>query len=1779
MSCALVETMTTKTHADVRPFSEFVEPSALLTRGPRCRIPWWLGAVFLVLVLVNPLAMNLGPLRSGPSSPLLALPAHGYSPVGPARYSASGWGADPASALQQAQASLSRGEGPAGGHPMSCSRRGSNSESCSATDVSAVTAAPAPSSTDVWSQLYLPSPRHGAAMTYDSFEGIVLLFGGGSNNQYLGDTWEFSQGQWTSLAEPGGPSPRAWAYFADLADLQTPVLFGGENALGPLNDTWEWNTRTDAWVALPTTHAPSPRYQGNMVYDADHLQLVLFGGVGCGSLCGDTWTFNGTWTRLSESTPPSARRSAAMTYDPLDHYAILFGGWDGSADLQDTWAFQYLQWHIIYTAVGSTPSVRGGAMIATDNAGYPTLFGGNSGPYLGDTWVWNGGVSPPAWVAGTQSTPTPPPRDSGMMAYDAVSGYAVLFGGCDPCDMGDVWQYTNSVGWSQQVNQTPFGASAPPPRTGFGLTYDGSVHKVMLFGGYTFANALLNDLWSFDGTTWTQLCNPCTAPGGPAVPPDSPALWAYDAQDQLDLLMDGYTSGGTCQVFRWAYVALTATWTQLAGGPSEGGCNLDASPPGALPFAGLMIYGAFSANDFETWNYQYTAGWTRVTTATVPSYLDFCGATFRTGGVVYPVVGSAFGGSLYALEGTGGTQNWVALAASGACNQMWSNATYADVPDFQLFTDRYHGYSRHPEWDYAGGSTWANVTSGTEPMYGFGTATETGWGFPIYWGGYEESPSWYPNGPTYSRADEPASYVYGGPYTTALSVTSSLDVGQGITFTASSYGTGTSSFGSSWTLSSPINSLGSTCFGTLPSNGTERCLANTAVPGKYDIYATALETGLGLTASSAAAPFTVYADPIASVPSASLNPVDDLETTTLTAHPLFGTGTYSFVWNSLPSGCATVNSATLTCTPAAGVTGVYPVTTTVTDSNGMAYTSVPLNLTVEADPGVPSFTATPSTIDLGSSSTLSVTTSGGAPPFSYVYSSLPAGCTTTNAASFLCTPTATGSFTIHVIATDATGKTAQQNTSLAVSVDPSITSFTASPAAVDVGMTSTIAVAAAGGVLPYSYAYSSLPPGCSSSNGASISCTPTGPGTFGLHVIVTDGTGRTVQANTSLTVNALPAITSYSASPSSLDVGQTTTFTVAATGGTGTLTYVYGRAPTGCTAGSASSFTCIPTAAGSYTVSVTVTDALGRTAWGNATILVSVLPSITSFVASPTLLDLRQTVSLTVAAAGGTAPLTYAYAGLPSGCTSGTGTSFACTSTLVGSFAVHAYVNDSTGAGAQSNASFTVDPDPSVSAFSVTPSAIAPGSTATFSVKAAGGTGPLTYLYTGLPSGCTSANASTLPCTPSATGSFTVTVLVSDHLGMHAWGNATLTVASSLPTLASSSISPTASSLAPGQTQVFSASSLDTAGAPLWGVGYTWTLSPSSLGMLNMTTGSEVLFTAGPSGLSGTLWVNGTFGTVTKGATATIAVSATAPALGSTLVAPTSTSLGIGRTQVFTASSLDTSGAPLWGVAYTWSVTPASLGTLNATTGSVVLFTAGSGNGVGTLWLNGTFGSQVKGATASISVSSTGGGGSPTIVSFAANPSTIMLSSNTTFKAMVHGGAAPYHYGYNGLPPGCTSSDTGNLTCVPTTAGHYNVTLTVTDSTGKTVSAVAELSVLAQQPPQGPPPSSGLGVGAWILIALAVAVVAVLIAVMLLRKSRKGASPQGSPSATSAPEAATAASSPEPAPEAATAGSTSSAGGSGSQPEAEGGGRQDPPRGPSDAPAPDSSPGTSSRGR
>ncbi len=496
--------------------------------------------------------------------------------------------------------------------------------------------------------------------------------------------------------------------------------------------------------------------------------------------------------------------------------------------------------------------------------------------------------------------------------------------------------------------------------------------------------------------------------------------------------------------------------------------------------------------------------------------------------------------------------------------------------------------------------------------------------------------------------------------------------------------------------------------------------------------------------------------------------------------------TYSYV--GLPAGCSSVNATSLACRPTSA--GTYNVRVYVNDTPTHSSSAL-TTLYVYPDLSISSFMISPSTLTFNTSTTVTVVAVGGIPTLIYTYTGMPSGCNGNQPATFRCIPKSSGTFTPRVYVNDSAGHTQTRTTTLKVNAPIQITGFAYSQNPVPIGGSTYINITATGGTPPYHYLYTLLPPGCTSLDTPSLLCTPTATGSYAPSVNVTDSSGAFALGASPLSVGAVTPIvvSTFSASPNPVAVGQSTTFSVAATGGSGPLTYAYTGLPTGCTSANTSSLACTPTVTGAFSVTVSVQDTTGHSGTKGMSLVVNpagAAPTISSFTATPSSIQLGNSTTIQVVASGGTGTLSYSYRGLPAGCAS-TLASFTCTPTVAGTFTITVNVTDTASRLATSTTTLRVTPASgggglTITSFSALPPSLSTGSTTDLSVSASGGTGTLSYAYTGLPGGCSSSDLAALACTPSSAGTFTVRVYVNDSAGHSASATTTLTVSASSST-------------------------------------------------------------------------------------------------------------------------------------------------------------------------------------------------------------------------------------------------------------------------------------------------------------------------------------------------------------------------------------------------------------
>lgn len=314
---------------------------------------------------------------------------------------------------------------------------------------------------DLWRSVFIthrPQPRSLIGFDTDASSNTIWMFGGldETSSFFHTDLWGYRNGQWfPASAGPTECDNPLTAYDTDRNRLVVSCTG---------TETYEWDG--SAWKTFTDLKTkPQLRRFAGMVYDPVLKKTVMFGGFNANNYRNDTWTWNGTeWTevKMSKDKRPPNRGQMSMWYDPLQQKVILYGGIGrGSVNefvtrYSDMWAFNGTGWTKL--GVTETPGGRFGAQVAVNPvSGKTLLFGGlrvevraddPKGEALrqffdNDTWEWDGSTSRWTRLVTDPATPEPEVRENGSLAWDPVASQLVLFGGyADGFYRSDVWVWT-----------------------------------------------------------------------------------------------------------------------------------------------------------------------------------------------------------------------------------------------------------------------------------------------------------------------------------------------------------------------------------------------------------------------------------------------------------------------------------------------------------------------------------------------------------------------------------------------------------------------------------------------------------------------------------------------------------------------------------------------------------------------------------------------------------------------------------------------------------------------------------------------------------------------------------------------------------------------------------------------------------------------------------------------------------------------------------------------------------------------------------------------------------------------------------------------------------------------------------------------------------------------------------------------------------------------------------------------------------------------------------------
>ncbi|HTB11342.1 MAG TPA: putative Ig domain-containing protein [Bryobacteraceae bacterium] len=470
-----------------------------------------------------------------------------------------------------------------------------------------------------------------------------------------------------------------------------------------------------------------------------------------------------------------------------------------------------------------------------------------------------------------------------------------------------------------------------------------------------------------------------------------------------------------------------------------------------------------------------------------------------------------------------------------------------------------------------------------------------------------------------------------------------------------------------------------------------------------------------------------------------------------------------------------------------------------------------------------------------------------------------------------------------------------------------------------------------------------------------------------------------------------------------------------------------------------------PTTTGTYNFTVTVTDSVGNGSFLATTITVNTTgasgPVITTTSLPTGIVNVSYTTQLTCNnCTGYTWSVTSGL--LPLGLTLSAGGAITGTPTTAGSTSFQVTLSppqtNSTQAPAAVSQIFTLLINGA--GLSITQTTIPIGFTGTpysYTLTPVGGSTPYTWSLTSPPSandGITiGAGTGTLSGTPTASGTFILSVQVNDSSGLSVTKQFTLSVSTGLSILTTTLPNGSVGTIYP--TQTLSAGG----GQPP----YRWTITTGTLpaGLALDGVFGRISGTPTANGKSSfTLMV-----TDNQGNTATANLSITIGAGATITITPTTLTAGTVGTAYTAAFSASGGTAP-----YTWAVTtgtlPAGLA-LNSSTGAVTGTPTTAGNY--SFSVTATDSTQATGQAAiSLTISAT----APLTITTSSLPNGTVGTAYTGALAAT-GGTSPYTWALSAgtLPAGLSlNASTGAITGTPTTAATSSLTVQVTDAAKNT---------------------------------------------------------------------------------------------------------------------------------
>ena len=456
-------------------------------------------------------------------------------------------------------------------------------------------------------------------------------------------------------------------------------------------------------------------------------------------------------------------------------------------------------------------------------------------------------------------------------------------------------------------------------------------------------------------------------------------------------------------------------------------------------------------------------------------------------------------------------------------------------------------------------------------------------------------------------------------------------------------------------------------------------------------------------------------------PSPSTTQVGESSTLTIGLSGGFSYTSWTLTENGSTANLSGASEGAYTFTPAHA--GTYTFYLNATDSIGA--TSY-VTATVTVQPALSAaLRATPPTTQVGASSLLAVSFSGGVDPIAWTLAENGSSANITGVTSdrFTFLPLYAATYTFYLNATDRVGSSSR--TTASVTVRPAlVANLSARPSTVHAGERSTLTLEFSGGVPPISW---TLAENGSTSNLSGVSSdqytfTPLHAATYTFYLNATDAVGSVSRTTATVTVST-GLVANLSASPATTQVGGTSTLTLRFSGGVTAASWTLEM--NGSTANlsgvSTDEYAFTPSAAGTYTFYLNATAAGGEAF--NATATVNVDPALQStLTVNATTLQVGNVSNVTIGFSGGVPPVQWTLEenGSTANLSGVSGGRYTFAPLHAGNYTLYLNATDRVGSTAENRTNVTVDPG-LVANLSASPATTQVGGTSTLTLRFSGG--------------------------------------------------------------------------------------------------------------------------------------------------------------------------------------------------------------------------------------------------------------------------------------------------------------------------------------------------------------------------------------------------------------------------------------------------------------------------